>query len=458
MSMRYKGAVISATPPTTSTSAATGVWTLVQQMQAQGAGTWPVVIGGTYWIGLLGSASDDDTAFSMAVDTSGNVYICGSSNRPGFTQKLAQLVKYNSTGNLLWQKALYGVYDSAAYGISLDSSNNIYVGGYNRDTGNYDFQIEKYNSSGTLQWQRTLSGGGDDICNKVAVDPSGNLYVCGISSNNIQLAKYNTSGNVQWQKTLSNGFQSSAQSIATDASGNVYICGYGYLSGTQYGIIAKYDTSGAIQWQNIIGTSITNIGRAISVDSSGNIYTAGTSINLPYRYALIEKYNNSGTKQWSRQLIQLGSADGFSVSFDLSGNVYVVGQSYASGANNLLYIAKYNSTGTIQWQRTLGNTSSSQNGYGSAVDLSGNIYVCGSSAATGSNNFLFSKLPSDGSLTGTYSIAGYNFVYAAAGLTDASSTLTSSAASFSSASSSLTEATSTFQEYTTNLTSSVTTL
>jgi len=41
MSNRYKGAVISATPPTTSTSAASGVWTLEQQMQAQAAGTWP---------------------------------------------------------------------------------------------------------------------------------------------------------------------------------------------------------------------------------------------------------------------------------------------------------------------------------------------------------------------------------------------------------------------------------
>jgi len=41
MSRRYKGAIISATPPTTSTSSATGEWTLQSQAQAQGAGTWP---------------------------------------------------------------------------------------------------------------------------------------------------------------------------------------------------------------------------------------------------------------------------------------------------------------------------------------------------------------------------------------------------------------------------------
>ena len=41
MSRRYKGGVISATAPTTSTSSATGVWTLPQQMQAIVGSGWP---------------------------------------------------------------------------------------------------------------------------------------------------------------------------------------------------------------------------------------------------------------------------------------------------------------------------------------------------------------------------------------------------------------------------------
>jgi len=67
--MRYKGGVISATPPTTSTSAATGVWTLVQQMQAQAAGAWPVAP--SYWIGLLDGLATLQ-GYSVAVDSSGN--------------------------------------------------------------------------------------------------------------------------------------------------------------------------------------------------------------------------------------------------------------------------------------------------------------------------------------------------------------------------------------------------
>jgi hypothetical protein len=48
MSMRYKGGIISATPPTTSQSSAGGVWTLEQQLQANASGAWPV--NGPFWI------------------------------------------------------------------------------------------------------------------------------------------------------------------------------------------------------------------------------------------------------------------------------------------------------------------------------------------------------------------------------------------------------------------------
>jgi hypothetical protein len=41
MPMRYKGGVISATAPSPTSSAASGVWTLEQQMQAKAAGNWP---------------------------------------------------------------------------------------------------------------------------------------------------------------------------------------------------------------------------------------------------------------------------------------------------------------------------------------------------------------------------------------------------------------------------------
>lgn len=41
MSNRYKGGVISATAPTTSTSTAKGIWTITQQMQSIGASVWP---------------------------------------------------------------------------------------------------------------------------------------------------------------------------------------------------------------------------------------------------------------------------------------------------------------------------------------------------------------------------------------------------------------------------------
>jgi hypothetical protein len=43
MSNRYKGGIISATPPATTTSK--GIWTLTQQMQAVGGGVWPAVPG-----------------------------------------------------------------------------------------------------------------------------------------------------------------------------------------------------------------------------------------------------------------------------------------------------------------------------------------------------------------------------------------------------------------------------
>jgi uncharacterized delta-60 repeat protein len=426
----------------------------------------------SYFIGLLGSTTSpfkDDIGQSVAVDSSGNAYVFGSSyDSSDSSQYNFQIAKYNTSGTIQWQRRLGGN-GSADIGrsVAVDSSGNVYVCGYSPASGTLDSQIAKYNTSGIIQWQRRLDNPGPDgdAAFSVAVDSSNNVYVCGYTSvsgsYNFLIAKYNTSGTIQWQRSLGNSNNPTGRSVAVDSSGNVYVCGYADNSLTVGLQIAKYNTSGTIQWQRNLGGSSTipgtNAGESVAVDSSGNVYVCGYSAESGTVDFQIAKYNTSGTIQWQRSLGGSGNNDGRSVAVDSSGNVYVCGYSPASGPNDF-QIAKYNTSGTIQWQRRLGASSGSNLGYSVAVDSSGNVYICGSSYASGNRQFLFAKLPGDGSLTGTYTVGGYSFTYAASTLTNAISSLTDSATSLTDAATSLTDAASTLNDTASTLTSSVTTI
>jgi hypothetical protein len=126
-----------------------------------------------------------------------------------------------------------------------------------------------------------------------------------------------------------------------------------------------------------------------------------------------------------------------------------------SGVTALIF--KYNGSGTLQWQRSL-STSGSDATYSVDVDPFGNLYVTGNTTVSGTNNILIAKLPSDGSLTGTYTVGGYSFTYAASTLLEATGGISTSASSLTDAASSFAEVTSTNTDAATTLTSSVTTL
>ena len=100
--------------------------------------------------------------------------------------------------------------------------------------------------------------------------------------------------------------------------------------------------------------------------------------------------------RWHRRRIWL-----LGIAVDSSGGVYFGG---SGGSSADIFLAKYNSSGVIQWQRYL--TYDWDSLYDLTIDDSGSLYFTG--------GVVTAKLPTDGSLTGTYG----SYTYAASSLTD----------------------------------------
>jgi hypothetical protein len=396
--------------------------------------SWNTFLGGSSW----------DNAAGIAVDKSGNIYVVGRSNetwgspvRPYSDWDDAFVAKFSGSGTLQWNTFLGGS-NSGEYGtsIALDTSGNIYVAGTGYDTwgspirpflGGYsDIFVAKLNGSGALKWNTFLGGLGDDFGNAIALDTSGNVYVAGDSyatwgspvrpfasghdTPDAFVAKLNGSGALQWNTFLGSWSRDRGNAIAVDTNGNVYVTGESdYTWGSPVhpnadydAFVAKLNGSGVLQWNTFLGGYHSDAGRAITVDKSGNVYMAGESWytwGSPVRPfagwcdAFVAKLNGSGALQWNTFLgssSASGGDCGYGIAVDKSGNVCVAGASDATwgspvrpyaGGDSDAFVAKLNASGAQQWNTFLGG-SDDDYGFAVAVDASGNVYVVGESNAT----------------------------------------------------------------------------
>ena len=95
---------------------------------------------------------------------------------------------------------------------------------------------------------------------------------------------------------------------STDTTSSIYVVGDYYLySGLSYAMVAKYNSSGTIQWQRKLSSSTYNtFAQAIATTSSGDTYVVLQLSSSSYVYysMVIVKYNSSGTIQWQRSIKQ----------------------------------------------------------------------------------------------------------------------------------------------------------
>lgn len=394
-------------------------------------------------------SSDNTEGHGVFVDSSKNMHVVGPAVDSGQTNMLT--MKLAANDSITWQRFLgsAGATPSQARSVDVDSSNNVYTVGnsFVGASSSSDIVVAKYNSSGVLQWQRRA---GDTTNSEVAggtLDSSGNIIAVGYvlpSQINTVVVKYDSSGTHQWTQELTAGginLNPMGGGVVTDSSGNIYFVAHLNTSGI---VLFKLNSSGALQWQTrIAGASTVSLFTgtpSLSIDSSGNLYLAGYYYNTFPGDGFIMKLDSSGTIVWQRYLGHPSRPDyGVASQVDASGNVYFLSTAYTgSGSKFEAVVAKYNSTGVLQWQQKWAHvTSPTISPYG--FQLSGDsLYVTGT---TPSDAMVF-RSPTDGTGSGTYG----SYTYGASTLTDSAGSLTQTTTTHTTTTTSVTTAATTLTD------------
>ena len=321
---------------------------------------------------------------AIALDSLNNSYVTGFVSGDLSKSRDVCLVKYNSSGQLQWDRTWGGSYYDVGQAIQISSTDDIYIAGYTQ----YGFQgaeyvfLLKYNSTGDLQWSDVWDGSG--ICYGMAIDKNNNIFLTGYTVRWIAegsamfLLKYNTSGGLEWNRTWGGGYTDMATGIVVDSSNNIYLGG----DIGQDSCLVKFDNSGVWQWNRSWSTAGRPWSKGITIDSSDNIYLVGDGSYLINNATLwwekfLLKYNENGVLQWSNIWDQIIAPDIFprlinGITLDSSNNIYLATQT----TDDNLEIQKLDSSGNKKWDYAFGGTwEDSCNGI--VVDTQNNIYITG---------------------------------------------------------------------------------
>jgi hypothetical protein len=197
-----------------------------------------------------------------------------------------------------------------------------------------------------------------------------------------------------------------AEAVAISSDGASYLVGItDSFALDQFGtpspriFVVKFAADGSLIWQRIWnGTTIRGLGRPdVAVSADGSVYVTGVTVDNG-NDAVLLKFDASGTLQWERTWGGTSSDESLAVATASDGSAYIAGTATSFGPSSSgLFVVKFDAAGNLVWQRLFDGAA----GNAVAVGPDGSVYAAGTTPRAdqiGNFDILALKITSSGSL------------------------------------------------------------
>lgn len=260
------------------------------------------------------SGSGNPRGYDLAVDSSANIYVAGGL----MTNDVPLLMKFNSAGNVVWQRDSTTTFSSGAFHQMVLKNRLLYM---QSSSG-----IAVFDFFGNEQWSVAITP------NFIAVDNAGRV-VASLFAGATNLMRFKTDGSVDFSAVTID-----AAHIAIDYQNNIYLINnYGSYD------LVRFDSSGVFSWVKediAICPPFGDISVELIVDWDQDVIAIGLNDSM-------YKYNYDGDFVWQRSMNGL---DNYRISTSVfSQNYILIAGTLQGPTENNVRVATFDVMGNQNW-------------------------------------------------------------------------------------------------------------
>ena len=268
--------------------------------------------------------------------------------------------------------------------------------------GSFDYWVVKLDRKGNIEWDKTIGGSGWEKLSALQQTSDGGYILGGTSNSNISgektqnsysstddywVVKLDPSGNIQWDKTIGGSRYDYLRALQQTTDGGYILGGYSEsnISGDKtqnshslsndYWVV-KLDPLGNIQWDKTIGGNLEDYLFSLQQTTEGGYILGGYSYSDKSGEKTqngrggndywVVKLNSLGSIQWDKTIGGSSSDDLLSLDQTRDGGYILGGYSYSNKSGEKTedsrgyfdyWAVKINGSGKIEWDKTIGGSS-----------------------------------------------------------------------------------------------------